>query len=233
MRPIWYPDELAHAGAEHLDVDYVQTYDAKAGFDPGPDVEELLAHGLDEESTVVDLGCGTGAFALSVAPFCRRVVAVDVSPAMVEALEARIAADGIGNVEPVLAGFLTYDQGGDPADAVYTRNALHQLPDLWKAVALRRIAAILRPDGLLHLRDLVFSFDADEMDRHIEPWLANAAATPDAGWTREEYETHLREEQSTFSWLLEPMLDRAGFDLIDVEHRENRLCSRYLCTRRP
>jgi hypothetical protein len=29
----WYPDELAHAGPEHLDAAYVATYDRKASTD--------------------------------------------------------------------------------------------------------------------------------------------------------------------------------------------------------
>jgi hypothetical protein len=32
---------------------------------------------------------------------------------------------------------------------VFTRNALHQLPDFWKAIALDRIVSFLRPNGTL------------------------------------------------------------------------------------
>ena len=32
-----------------------------------------------------------------------------------------------------------YEHGGPPADFVFTRNALHQVPDFWKAIALDRI----------------------------------------------------------------------------------------------
>ena len=230
--PRWFPDELAHAGAEHLNPVYVATYDRKAGFDPAPDVAWLAGHGLGRSSTVVDLGCGTGTFALAVAGRCARVVAVDVSGVMLDRLRARVDAGQAGNVEPVRAGFLSYEHRGDPADVVYSRNALHQLPDLWKAVAVSRMADLLRPGGVLLLRDLVFSFNPRELESHVEPWLAGAAPSPDAGWTAQEYETHLREEHSTFSWLLEPMLDRAGFDVLEVEHRDSRLYSRYACVRR-
>jgi len=41
---------------------------------------------------VVDLGAGTGQFSLAVAPVCARVVAVDVSPVMLETLRAKIHA---------------------------------------------------------------------------------------------------------------------------------------------
>ena len=41
---------------------------------------------------------------------------------------------------------------------MFSRNALRQLPDFWKALTLRRIGTMLRPGGVLGLRDLVFDF---------------------------------------------------------------------------
>jgi hypothetical protein len=57
--------------------------------------------------------------------------------AMLELLRQRAAAAGVANLECVQAGFLSYRHAGPPADAVYTRNALHQLPDFWKRVGRR------------------------------------------------------------------------------------------------
>jgi hypothetical protein len=60
MTQPWMLDELAHAGPDHLDPDFVAGYEAKQGYpDPKEDVEILAAHGLDGRSTVVDLGAGT------------------------------------------------------------------------------------------------------------------------------------------------------------------------------
>src|SRR5689334_6946659 len=80
--PGWAFDELGHAGPEHLDPGYVAGYDTKSGADPVDDVAALRDLGLAPDATVVDLGAGTGRFSLAVAPHCSRVVAVDVSPAM-------------------------------------------------------------------------------------------------------------------------------------------------------
>jgi SAM-dependent methyltransferase len=212
-------DELAHAGPEHLDPAYVETYERKAGFDPAPDLALLRVHGL---------GAGTGVLALAAAAHCRRVVAVDVSAAMLELLAHRAPA----NVELVRAGFLSYEHAGEPADAVYSRHALHHLPDLWKAVALRRLAEVLRPGGVLLLRDLTFSFGPDEAEARLAAWLDGAAATPARGWTREELETHLREEFSTYTWLLEPMLERAGFAIEQAMLDESGIYAGHLCRRR-
>ncbi|HEY1017080.1 MAG TPA: class I SAM-dependent methyltransferase [Herpetosiphonaceae bacterium] len=228
----WMLDEVALAGAEHLDPAYIRGYDAKAGQDPAAEIALLRHHGLTPEATVVDLGAGTGTFALAAAPVCRQVIAVDVSAPMLAALAQRARAQGITTITTVRAGFVSYDHQGPPADVVYTRHALHHLPDPWKAVALARIAALLRPGGLLYLRDLIFSCEPEALGGVIEAWLAGAATDPALGWTRAELETHLRTEHSTFSWLLEAMLARVGFELVAVEHAPSQIYSTYLAVKR-
>jgi SAM-dependent methyltransferase len=230
--PDWWLDERAFAGAEHLDPAYVATYERKAGVDPTDDVNLLRSLGLNETSIVVDLGAGDGTFALAIAPLCRRVVAVDVSPVMLDIMRTKAEQSGLTNLEVQLAGFLSYDHQGEPADFVYCRNALHHLPDFWKALALERTAALLRPGGVLRLHDLVFSFEPGEAVPVVESWLAGAAERPEAGWTRAELVTHVREEYSTFSWLLEPMLERAGFEIQEASYRPSRIYAAYTCVKR-
>jgi hypothetical protein len=41
----------------------------------------------------------------------------------------------------------------------------------------------------------------------------------------------VRQEYSTFSWLLEPMLERAGFAMRRAEHSANRIFSAYVCVK--
>jgi ubiquinone/menaquinone biosynthesis C-methylase UbiE len=228
--PGWYPDELAHAGPEHLDADYVADYDRKAGFDPTEELDRLRHLGLDASSTLIDLGAGTGALALAAAPFCRRVVAVDVSPAMLAIVRQRAEQHRLGNLEAVQSGFLTYQHSGGQADFVYSRHALHQLPDFWKALALKRIAGVLRSGGILRVRDLFLSCDLDELDDVVGAWLAKAPVRPEQGWTRAELETHLREEHTTFTWLFEPMLAQAGFQVQEFTYSESRTHASYTCT---
>lgn len=232
QRPNWFLDELAHVGNEHLDPAYVEIYDRKSGIDFTEDLELLRAKGLNEQSTVIDLGTGTGAFALAVAPLCRRVVAVDVSPAMLALLRANAERQGLHNIEIAHAGFLSYEHQGAPADFIYSRNALHHLPDFWKALALRRVAEMLRPDGVLRLHDLVYAFEPDETVPKFAAWFANARERPEEGFTRPELETHVREEYSTFSWLLEPILDHAGFAIEESSYRPSRTYAAYTCVKR-
>lgn len=232
QNPGWYPNELAHAGEEHLDPEYVAGYDRKSAVDTSDDLAVLRGLGLDESSVVVDLGAGTGEFVLDVAPQCRRVVAVDVSPAMLAALSAKAEHKGAANVEVMHAGLLSYDHLGDPADFVYSRNVLHHLPDFWKAMALQRVADMLKPGGVFRLHDLVYNFEPHEAASAIETWLGRAAQRPEDGWTRAELETHVREEYSTFSWLLEPLLERAGFEIREASYRPAGIYAAYTCVKR-
>jgi SAM-dependent methyltransferase len=225
----WYPNELATAGPEHLDAAYVAGYEQKAGPEWRADLALLQELGLNEASTLVDLGAGTGALGIAAAPLCRRVVAVDVSPAMLAVMREHSRELGLRNLEVVQAGFLSYEHQGEPANVVYSRNALHHLPDFWKAIALQRIADLLAPGGLLRLRDLVYDFEPRDAASVIEPWLAGAATDPAVGWTRAELETHLREEYSTFTWLLEPMLERAGFAIQQAE--KSGIYASYVCVK--
>jgi hypothetical protein len=60
-------------------------------------------------------------------------------------------------IEAVQGGFLSYEHDGGPVDLVRSRNALHHVPDFWKAVALHRASEMLKPDGAFILVDIVYS----------------------------------------------------------------------------
>lgn len=228
----WVLDELAVAGRENLDAAHVAAYDEKEDADASGEVRLYRRLGLPPDAVVVDLGAGTGQFAMAVAPECGRVIAVDVSPVMLERLRANVAAHGAANVEIVRAGFLTYEHQGPPADFAYSRYALHHLPDMWKAIALTRIHRLLRPGGMLRLWDVVYSFGPDDAPGRIEAWCAGYDAAPaDGGWNRRDVEEHVRDEHSTFTWLMEPMMDRAGFRIEDARYSEDGIFAQYVLRR--
>ena len=229
MTDSWMLDELAHAGPEHLDEAFIIGYDRKQGYpDPSEDLAVFEEHGVGADAHVVDLGAGTGQFAVAAARRFADVTAVDVSPAMVASLRRKTADVGLGNLRFVNAGFLSYVHDGPPADGVYTRNALHQIPDFWKALALQRIADILRPGGVLRLRDLIYDFQPRDAADVFSAWFANAATDPADGYTGRDYAEHIRTEFSTFRWLLEPMLAAAGFEIASASF-ERHLYGAYTC----
>jgi SAM-dependent methyltransferase len=223
--PPWLLDERASIGRENLDTGHVARYDEKEDGDADGEVALLAAAGVAPDATVIDLGAGTGQFALAAVAHGWDVTAVDPSPAMLAHLRSRAPS-----LRVVDAGFLTYDHAGPPADAVYSRYALHHLPDFWKAVALRRMHALLRPGGLFRLWDVVFHFGLDEVDERIESWCGTVPVAPaGAGeWCRADLEEHVRDEHSTFTWLLEPMLAAAGFTVEEAGYTDGGFGARYL-----
>ena len=113
------------------------------------DLLALLAL-LDEEWTVGDLGCGTGQVAEALAPFVRRVVAVDESAAMLAAARTRL--QGVQNVE-VRRGELERVPVDDAElDAAVLFLVLPYLAEPARAVA--EAARTLRPGGRLLVVDM-------------------------------------------------------------------------------
>jgi SAM-dependent methyltransferase len=217
----WYPDELEWAGPEHLDPEFVAGYDEKQQFDPTADVALLADLGIGRDATIVDLGAGTGTFAFAAAPLVGRVVAVDISPVMLDALRRRGEQSGVDNVTVVPASLLSYAHVGSAPELVYCRNVLHHLPDFWKGVALQKIAAVLAPNGRLLVRDIVYDFDPASAPARIGEWLANASDDPGVGYTADDFIEHLRSEHSTYRSVFDSLLEAAGFRIVDVSIRRS------------
>lgn len=224
----WFPDELAMAGRENLDPAHVARYDGKMDADAAAEVALLADVGLGADSTLIEFGPGTGQFTIAAAPRCAKVIAVDVSPPMLARLREKLAAATLGNVQLVQGGFLSYAHSGRPADFVYSRFALHHLPDFWKAMALQRVRAMLRPGGVFRLWDVIYDFPLAEAADRIEAWCAMGGDNVESEWSRAEMEEHVRDEHSIFSWLMEPMLAQAGFEIVDVVRSADRFEAKYL-----
>ncbi len=99
-------------------------------------------------NTVVDIGAGTGAWAIFLARHARQVTAVDPSPAMLEILRENVAASGLTNI--------TITEGGWPTvtvpqhDVTFCSHALYSIADFtalvrkMEATARRRCYLLLR-----------------------------------------------------------------------------------------
>ena len=226
--PSWFIDELEHAGRENRDPRHVARYDGKEDSGAAGELALLTSHGLGPDSLVVEFGPGTGQFTVEAARACGRVVAVDPSPVMLARLRAKVAELGLANVEIARSGFLGYEHAGEPADFLYSRLALHHIPDFWKALALQRMRAILRPGGVVRIWDVVYDFEPAEAEERIEAWCATGGETAEAEWTRAELEEHVRDEHSTFSWILEPMIERCGFEIAAAERSQDGIFCGYV-----
>ena len=227
MNNTWMFDEKAHAGAEHVDPKQVADYDEKIPFDPSTEIDLLKELGLSEADTIVDFGTGTGSFPLGVADHCDRVVGVDVSASMLDVAREKITAHGITNVELVHEGWLSYEHSGPSPSFVFSKNTLHHFPDFWKVEALKTVADILDTGGIFRLRDLVFSFDPAESNEAIATWLEGMETTQ---FTDEELHRHVRQEFSTYGFILESLLEQTGFEMLDATYRDGFYAS-YTCRR--
>ena len=108
--------------------------------------------------TVLDLGTGTGAIALALAPDAGRVVGRDISEGMLERAREKAADAGLTNVSFGYGEFR--DPNVDEAVDVVTSNfALHHLSDEEKREAIRVIAD-LRPKRFV-LGDVMFFGEAN------------------------------------------------------------------------
>lgn len=184
---------------------------------------------LKPEHTVIDLGCGTGTFAITEARSCRKVFAVDISQAMLDKCAEKARAAGLGNIETHCAGFLTYEHKGALVDTVVSVAALHHLPDFWKAVAFKRIYNMLKPGGKLFLFDIVFSFPVEFYHSELNSWV-NGMRERAGQAMAEESIIHIRDEYSTFDWIIDGMMERTGFK-IEQKFSDFPNSLSYICVR--
>lgn len=81
---------------------------------------------------------------------------------------------------------------------------------------------------MLRLWDVVYDFLPSEAEMRIEERCALACASVDGQWSRTEFEEHVRDEHLPFSWILELMIERCDFDIIDIERTPETIDSKYV-----
>jgi putative AdoMet-dependent methyltransferase len=230
--PKWYYNEMKHSGVDYADAAQIQAYDARhqrfRDYKKGSAVI-IGKLGLGSEHTVIDMGAGTGAFALNAAPKCKHVYAVDVSQAMLDYSRQKAEEMGLQNITFCHGGFLTYEHRSEPADAMVSVAVLHHLPDFWKLVGLQRAASMLKTGGRLFLFDVVFPSDIAGYEARFDGWIRSMAEKVGAEFAAEA-ETHIRDEYSTFDWIMEGFLKSAGFQIDQAEYTDG-FSAAYLCTK--
>jgi ubiquinone/menaquinone biosynthesis C-methylase UbiE/DNA-binding transcriptional ArsR family regulator len=110
-----------------------------------------LAALAEPEWTVGDLGCGTGQVSAALAPFVARVVAIDASPAMLQAARKRLQP--FGNIDLRRADLEALPLHDQMLDAATMMLVLHHLPD--PARALAEVGRVLKPEGRVIITDML------------------------------------------------------------------------------
>jgi ArsR family transcriptional regulator len=129
------------------------------------DLLALLAL-LDPSWTVGDLGSGTGHISASLAPFVRRVIAVDNSKAMLNAAKRRL--EGVDNVELRSGTLEELPVKNAELDAAVCFLVLHYITEPF--IALEEAFRALRPAGRLLVVDMMPHARDDFRERMGHVW---------------------------------------------------------------
>ena len=207
----WYYNERRQVG---LDSAVASIYDRHDDSDLRAR-EALRMLGVQKGWRVADIGCGNGVLATEAALMGAEVDAIDISPAMLE-LAKVYARDRKARVRTQPAGLLSFAYQPSSYDLIVSEFTLHHLPDFWKAVALSRIYAALKPGANFYLRDIVFVAMPDGSERDVAEWAD--FNINNHGFERDSVVTHMRDEYSTFGWVIERMLTEAGFTLAAADY---------------
>jgi len=232
--PAWQYDEIKHCGVDYTDPAVAEKYDEQHGRFRGRPADEnnplLDWLGVQAGQTILDIGCGTGSFAIQAAQRGAIVYAADVSPAMLAVAQRKAQAAGVAGITFLHGGFLTYEHPVEPVDLIVSTAALHHLPDFWKLVGLQRIAGMLKDDGRFYLIDTVYSFDPSDHARILDEKVAWFGNQVDAAFAH-DVELSFSDEFGTYDWIMEGLLARTGF-VIEQALYPDVMLARYLCTKR-
>lgn len=147
----------------------------------------------DSDDVVLDLGCGTGNVAKTLAPHVKRIVGLDISPAML----ARAQQDAPANLE-----FRQGDLRRPPHVLGLTHitacYALTGLSTAERHALYAQASRMLKPGGLMVIADLFWTVSPDQVEADFfEPsWMQSVSATAEM--------EHL-EADGQFRVLLEPL----------------------------
>ena len=124
------------------------------------------------DDVVLDLGTGTGAIALALAPEAGRVVGRDISEGMLEQAERKREEAGHDNVSFGIGSFREPNYDG-PADVVTSNFALHHLADEEKRGAIEAVAGY-EPRRFV-LGDVMFFGEPDPDEPFYSPEVDDPA----------------------------------------------------------
>lgn len=113
-----------------------------------PELARLL-EGCDIAGcSVLDIGCGLGAIdaALVTDYGARSVVGIDIDPALIVSMKARIERAGLGrSIEAMAVSGGALPFSANSFDVVFSKDAIVQIPD--KAAMFAEVLRVLRPGG--------------------------------------------------------------------------------------
>jgi ubiquinone/menaquinone biosynthesis C-methylase UbiE len=114
----------------------------------------IRALAVQAGGTVVDLGAGTGYFALPLAlavGAAGRMIAVDAQDGMLELLRRKISSSVVSNIELVRAEADRIALPGSACDLIFLANVWHEIPD--RVAVLAEAKRVLKAQGRIAILD--------------------------------------------------------------------------------
>lgn len=137
-----------------------QQYSASSGHADADVLQQLVAKvGPKPSDKVLDIGTGAGHTAIAFAQAVASVVALDLTPQMLEEVERNAAAKGVTNLSTRQGPAETLPFEDASFEVVVCRLTTHHFADLPKAV--REMGRVLKPGGKLVIVDTTVPEDAD------------------------------------------------------------------------
>jgi len=148
-----HPDTHHAAVLEQYD-SRAQAYLSSAVHAQGEDLESMAALvGQRPQAVALDMGCGGGHVAFRLAGLVNKVVAYDLSAAMLEAVAAEADKRGLGNIVTKQGAAEALPCPPASFDIVATRYSAHHWGDF--TAGLAQMHRVLKPDGLAIFADVV------------------------------------------------------------------------------
>lgn len=146
----------------------------------------LLPH-LSPATTVLDIGSGPGTITGDLARRVRRVTALEATPEALDLTRSGVADAGADNVDFVVSDVHDLELASDSFDVAHAHQVLQHVGD--PVQALREMARVTRPGGLVAARDSDYSAftwypRVSALDTWLELYVEAARAhggEPDAG----------------------------------------------------
>lgn len=117
----------------------------------GPILDRI---GVRPGERVLELGPGPGAFTVAAAQQIEpggSLVAVDIQPAMIAAVERKVRQAGLINVETRVASAHELPLGDESVDRAFLVTVLGEIPDRQRALA--ELHRVLKPGGILSITE--------------------------------------------------------------------------------
>ena len=139
---------------------------------------------------VLDIGCGTGSFAVAIKAWLPSVEVVGLDPDPKALARSRRKAERAGvsiRFDQGFANALPYSDGS--FDRVFSSFMFHHLPQDAKLATVREVRRVLKPGGSLHLLD--FEQEGPRSHNPLARWLHSSermqgnARDQIMGWMRE------------------------------------------------